>query len=196
MKIELERLMENLREHRYKCRDEALDVYELIGNGIGMHREQYVSLTNCYGNEFVEDLNEILCTVRAVSNNIGVLFDGRVSLFNILYSDTLGELLGSGQVKAIRAGFHYDEEMAVESIDAMAMLMVHTMFDMILERAREFLKELNLTRYAICELTAMHLAEGFGSYVNMEYLVLSDLRCLELSFTILVQELVSSMNNL
>jgi preprotein translocase subunit Sec61beta len=186
MKIELERLLENLREHRYECGDEALVVYELIGNGIGMHREQYVSLTNCYGNEFVEDLNKILRTVRAVSNNIGVLFDGWASLFNIMYSDTLGEFLGSGQVKAIRAGYHFDEEMAVESIDPRAMVMVHTMFNMILERAHEFLEELNLTRYAICELTAMHLAEGFGSYVNMEYLVLSDLRCLEHSFTILV----------
>jgi hypothetical protein len=196
MKIKLERLLENLREHRYECGDEALVVYELIGNGIGMQCKQYVSLTNCYGNDFMEDLNKILRTVRAVSNNIGVFFDGWASLFNIMYSDTLGEFLGSGQVKAIRAGYHFDEEMAVESIDPMAMVMVHTMFNMILERAREFLEELNLTRYAICELTAMHLAEGFGSYVNMEYLVLSDLRCSELLFMILVQELVSSMNNL
>jgi hypothetical protein len=196
MKIDLEPLLDNFEKRRYKDRDKSLVVYELVGNGVGVRRQQYVSLVEYYGTESAEDVNGVLRSVVSVSNDIGILFDGQASLFNILYSDTLGEFLGSGHVKTIRAGNHFDEESGVESIDPMAVLMVYTMLNMMLEKAREYIEELNLTRFVVSDLTAMHLAEGFVSCVNMEYLVLSDLGCSELSLTILIRGLVSSMNNL
>jgi hypothetical protein len=70
------------------------------------------------------------------------------------------------------------------------------MLNMMLEKAREYIEELNLTRFVVSDLTAMHLAEGFVSCVNMEYLVLSDLGCSEIAFMHLVRGLGTSMNNL
>jgi hypothetical protein len=36
MKIDLEPLLDNLEERRYKDRDKSLVVYELVGNGVGI----------------------------------------------------------------------------------------------------------------------------------------------------------------
>jgi hypothetical protein len=125
-----------------------------------LRRQQYISLTNYYGTEFAEDMNEVLRTVVSVSNDIGIVFDGQASLFNILYSDTLGEFLGSGHVKSIRAGNHFDEESGLESIDPMEVLMVYTMLNMMLEKHVNTLRSLNLTRFAVSDLTACIWRKG------------------------------------
>jgi DNA-binding Lrp family transcriptional regulator len=141
-------------------------------------------------------VDEALGNVETTNGDISISFNGQLSLSGVWVSGRLRELLKGGRVKAIGAGYHFEEEATVESVHQIESTMSYSWLRMILRNAHQYVKELNLTRFAIHDVFAPHLGNAIGSLEKLEYLTLCDLRCPEISFTHLVRGLVSSTNNL
>jgi hypothetical protein len=134
--------------------------------------------------------------LEAAGVDMGIVFEGRVSLRSIMMTHVIADLLETGCVKAIRAGHHFDDFAPIELLDVLEFCTVQTLFGMILNRVRHSIEELLLLRYAVNESMALHLANGFGNLTNVENLALYEMGCSEITFTNLVRGLVSSMSNL
>jgi hypothetical protein len=172
-------------------------VYESDGHIVGIHCEHDVLIENLIlGEGIAQQVDEALGNVKTTNGNIGILFDGQLSLYGVLVSGRLRELLKDGRVKAIGAGYHFEEEATVESVGEIESTMSYGLLQTILRNAYQYVEELSLTRFAIHDLFAPHLANEIGSLEKLECLTLCDLRCPEISFTHLVRGLVSSTNNL
>jgi hypothetical protein len=104
--------------------------------------------------------------------------------------------LKGGRVKAIRAGYHFEEEATIQSVHRIDSGMACLSFEVILKNVYQHVEELSLKRFAIHDLFSPHLANQIGSLEKLEYLALCDLRCSEIAFTHLVKGLVSNTNNL
>jgi hypothetical protein len=179
-------------------------VCESVGHIINTHREHHVITGNLIPgigieqqvNEILGNIEIILDNIETTNGDIGIWFEGQLSLFGVLSSDRLRELLKGGRVKAIGAGYHFEEEATVESVRRMESTMSYAFIKAILQDAYQYVEELSLTRFVIHDFFAPHLANEIGSLEKLEYLTLCDLRCPEISFTHLVRGLVSSTNNL
>jgi hypothetical protein len=170
-------------------------VYESDGHIIGIRRKHYITI-GCLtvGRELVGELDEIIR--NATSNNINVAFNGLSLLGSVLFLDKLGELLEGGRVKAIRAGYHFGDDSSIEALDPFHFGLLHMLFNLILNKGCQSIKELSLTRFAINDDTVSYFADGINKLLKLEYLALCDLRCSEAVFVHLIRRLVTSFNNL
>jgi DNA-binding Lrp family transcriptional regulator len=170
---------------------------ELDGHIVSTHCEHHVVIGNLIlGMGIAQQVDEALGNVKTTNGDIGILFDGQLSLSGVWVSGRLRELLKGGCVKAIGAGYHFEEEAMVELVCQIESTMSYSWLKMILRNAYQYVEELSLTRFAIHVFFAPHLANEIGSLEKLEYLTLCDLRCPEISFTHLVRGLVSNTNNL
>jgi hypothetical protein len=101
------------------------------------------------GRGIVEEVDKALCSVKTMSDDISILFDGQSSLSSVWFSDRLRELLKGGSVKAIRAGYHFEEEATVELVRRMDSSMSYLSSKVILQNVYRYVEELSLTRFAI-----------------------------------------------
>jgi hypothetical protein len=82
-----------------------------------MHYEHHVVIGNLIpGRGIVEEVDKALHNVKTTNSDIGILFDGQSLLSGVWFSDRLKELLKGGRVKAIRAGYHFEEEATIQSV--------------------------------------------------------------------------------
>jgi DNA-binding Lrp family transcriptional regulator len=172
-------------------------VCELVGHAISTYHEHCIVIGNLIlGMGIAQQVDEALGNVETMNGDIGILFGGQLSLSGVWVSGRLRKLLEGGRVKAIGAGYHFEEEATVESVHQIESTMSYSWLRMILRNAHQYVEELNLTRFAIHDVFAPHLGNAIGSLEKLEYLTLCDLKCPEISFTHLVRGLVSSTNNL
>jgi hypothetical protein len=173
MKIDLEPLLDNLEERRYKDRDKSLVVCKLNGHFFGIRPlERYIYLDSAVVGSDTGEWNDVCRHIEAAGVDLGIAFQGRASLRSIMMTHVIADLLETGCVKAIRAGHHFDELLPIKLLDVMEFCTVQTLFSMILNRVRHSIEELLLMRYAVNDSMALHLANGFGNLTKVENLAL------------------------
>jgi hypothetical protein len=150
MKVDLEPLSGDLNERRYEFGNKSIVVCELVGHTISTYCEHHIVIGNLIlGTGVAQQVDEALGNVETTNGDIGILFDGQLSLSGVWVSGRLRELLEGGRVKAIEAGYHFEEEATVESVRQIESTMSFAWFRMILRNAYQYVEELSLTRFAI-----------------------------------------------
>jgi hypothetical protein len=96
-----------------------------------------------------QQVDEALGNVETTNGDIGIWFEGQLSLFGVWVSGRLRELLKGGRVKAIGAGYHFKEEAMVELVCQIESTISYAWLQMILRNAYQYVEELSLTRFAI-----------------------------------------------